>query len=87
MNKITYPSPNAKKVPIGLYVKPAVFRREHLGSMCNADEAVAMSVHKSFPFRSLIWVGVILISLLAYGVHKYPNSLQILNHDRANTSN
>lgn len=87
MPKITLPSPNAKRVPIGLYVKPAVFRREHLGSMCNAEEAVAMSKHRTSIFRINLWVVVILISLLAYGVHKYPDSLQVLNHDRANTSN
>lgn len=67
--KITYPSPNAKKVPIGLYIRPASFKRG-VGGLCNADEAVAMYKHKtSYPVLKAFWViaFVSFIGLAFYG--------------------
>lgn len=58
--KVAYPSSNAKKAPIGLYVRPASYK-QGLGGMCNADEAVALSVHKtSYSMHRILWFVVVL---------------------------
>ena len=72
--KVTYPSPNAKKVPIGLYTRPASFKHG-VGGLCNADEAIALSKHKtSYPMLKALWViaFVSLIGLAIYAILQLP---------------
>ena len=58
--KITYPSPNAKEARIGLHVRPASFKRG-VGGLCNANDAVALSKHKtSYSMQKVLWIVVIL---------------------------
>lgn len=66
--KVTYPSPNAKKVPIGLYTRPASFKRG-VGGLCNAYEAVALSKHKtSYSVLKAFWV-IAFLSLIGLAVY------------------
>ena len=66
--KVTYPSPNAKKVPIGLHIRPATFKHG-VGGLCNAEEAIAMSKHStSYPLFVAIWV-IAFLSLVGLAVY------------------
>ena len=66
--KVTYPSPNAKKVPIGLYTRPASFKRG-VGGLCNAYEAVALSKHKtSYSMHKALWV-IAFLSFIGLAVY------------------
>ena len=72
--KVTYPSPNAKKVSIGLYTRPASFKHG-VGGLCNANEAVALSKHKtSYSVLKAFWVIVFLslIGLVVYASLQLP---------------
>ena len=68
--KITYPSPNAKEARIGLYVRPASFKRV-AGGLCNATDAVALTKYiTAYSMQKAIWLFVILASIgLAFYVH------------------
>ena len=66
--KVTYPSPNAKKVPIGLYIRPASFKHG-VGGLCNANEAVALSKYKtSYSVLKAFWV-IVFLSLIGLVVY------------------
>ena len=66
--KVTYPSPNAKKAPIGLYIRPATFKRG-VGGMCNATEAVAISKHRtSYTLLKAIRV-IVILSIIGLAVY------------------
>lgn len=44
--KVTYPSPNAKRVVIGRHMPFASYKRG-MGGLCNAETAIAVSIHKT----------------------------------------
>lgn len=69
MPKITYPSVNAKKVNFAVLPPSSLSFSRTSVRLCNADEAVAVERYKIVPVFKYIWMGVILLSLLAYLLH------------------
>ena len=65
---VTDASPNEKKVPIGLYIRPASFKHG-VGGLCNANEAVALSKHKtSYSVLKAFWI-IAFLSLIGLAVY------------------